>query len=544
VTFTVTATGPSLTYQWYRDLPTAGDNFVLIGGATSATYGFTAAAGDNGNSYRCTVTNPAGSPTSNPASLTVVVAPVITLNPVSVQVNVGQPASFTIAATGGGLTYEWRRNNGPISGAPNSPTYSIAATVAGDHTAQFSCRVFNLANQATSSAAVLSVVTAPSITQNPSNAVVQAGQTATFQVQASGLNLAYQWQVDLPANGDAFMPISGANSSSYSFTATAGDDGNRYRCSVSNSVATVPSGAGLLTVVFTPSITQNPSNQTVTAPASATFQVAAIGGGLTYQWQFATPANPTNYANVNNATSAVLTFTTNTAMSGNRYRCRVTNSVGPAVISGFATLTVNGTPTFTTHPMNYTANVGQNAPFEAVASGVGQITYQWRRAPSGSGNFSDIPGATNPSLTLSGSGNDTEPGFDGYQYRCRATNSFGSTDSSIATLSLTLDFDHLYSLGPFATCVGCHSTAAQASNGALNLGTVADALHDLKTEMVTVSSCAPNGRRVQAGSSTNSLLHKRITASTCGAQMGTSVYGSLTGIDKTRIKFWIDTGAN
>ncbi len=544
VSFMVTATGLNLTYQWFRDLPTAGDDFTLVGGATSAMYGFTAGAGDNGNRYRCTVTNSAGFMTSSAASLTVVVAPVITLNPVSVQVNVGQAASFTVAATGGGLTYQWRRNGSPIQGAPNSPTYPITATVAGDHGAQFACRVFNLANEATSTAALLTVVTAPSITQNPSNVSVVAGQTATFQIQASGLNLAYQWQVDLPTAGDAFNPIQGETASSYSFTAASGDDGKRYRCSVSNTVGTIPSSAALLTVVFAPSITQNPSNQTVTAPTAATFQVAAIGGSLSYQWRFATAAAPSSYGNVNGATSAMLSLNpTNTTQTGNRYLCRVTNAAG-TIDSSFATLTVNGPPTFTLNPSDQTILVNQSATFQALAVGPGPITYQWRRRANSTSIWLTMDGATSSQLIWSNVNSQTEPGFNGHQFSCVASNSFGPTPSSTATLSLTLEFDRLYTtFGTFGTCTACHSAAGQATNGNLNLGTVATALFDLKTEALPVTSCVPNGRRVQPFSATNSQLYKRVSGTTCGSQMGTGSFGTLEALQRNRIQFWIDQGA-
>ncbi len=65
VTFSVTAVGaPTLTYQWQKD-------HADIGGATSATYTFTVAQGDDGHLYRCKVTNGSGSATSADATLSV-----------------------------------------------------------------------------------------------------------------------------------------------------------------------------------------------------------------------------------------------------------------------------------------------------------------------------------------------------------------------------------------------------------------------------------------------------------------------------------------
>ena len=65
VTFTVAATGVgTLRYQWQR-------NGANIAGATSASYGFTVQASDNGAQFRCNVTDDRGTTPSNTATLTV-----------------------------------------------------------------------------------------------------------------------------------------------------------------------------------------------------------------------------------------------------------------------------------------------------------------------------------------------------------------------------------------------------------------------------------------------------------------------------------------
>jgi len=65
VAFTITASGTApLTYQWQK-------NTTNIAGATAATYTITSVASGDAGSYRCVVTNTAGSATSNSATLTV-----------------------------------------------------------------------------------------------------------------------------------------------------------------------------------------------------------------------------------------------------------------------------------------------------------------------------------------------------------------------------------------------------------------------------------------------------------------------------------------
>src|SRR6267378_19276 len=116
---------------------------------------------------------------------------------------------------------------------------------------------------------------APTITTQPGNQTVTAGQTATFTVVATGTApLTYQWQ----KNG---VNVSGATAASYTTAATTtADSGTTFRVVVNNTAGTVTSAAATLTVTaatVTPTITTQPANQTVTTGQMATFSVTATG---------------------------------------------------------------------------------------------------------------------------------------------------------------------------------------------------------------------------------------------------------------------------
>src|SRR6202008_4307602 len=102
-----------------------------------------------------------------------------------------------------------------------SASYMTPPTTTSDNGAQFTVLVSNSTGSATSNAATLTVsaaATAPTITAQPGNQTVTAGQTATFSVVATGTApLNYQWN----KNGTA---ISGATSSSYTTPATTSSD--------------------------------------------------------------------------------------------------------------------------------------------------------------------------------------------------------------------------------------------------------------------------------------------------------------------------------
>jgi hypothetical protein len=84
---------------------------------------------------------------------------------------------------------------------------------------------------------------APSITAQPTNQTVTAGQTATFSVTVAGTTpFSYQWRKGTTA-------ISGATSASYTTAPTAtADSGSQFSVVVSNAIGNVTSTAATLTV--------------------------------------------------------------------------------------------------------------------------------------------------------------------------------------------------------------------------------------------------------------------------------------------------------
>ena len=329
--FNVVATGTSLNYQWRK-------NGVNIAGGNSAAYTTPATTlADNGSTYDCVVSNTAGSVTSNAATLTVqalVVAPTITTHPANRTVTVGNTAAFNVVATGTSLNYQWRKNGGNIAGG-NSAAYTTPATTLPDNGSTYDCVVSNTAGSVTSNAATLTVIelpVAPTITTHPANRTVTVGNTAAFNVVATGTSLNYQWR----KNG---VNITGGNSAAYTTpAATLADNGSTYVCVVSNTAGSVTSNAATLTVqalVVAPTITTHPANRTVTVGNTAAFNVVATGTSLNYQWR----KNGVDIAGGNSA--AYTTPATTLADNGSTYVCVVSNTAG-SVTSNAATLTVEG----------------------------------------------------------------------------------------------------------------------------------------------------------------------------------------------------------
>ena len=261
----------------------------------------------------------------------------------------------------------------------------------------------------------------PSITTQPISQTVTSGQTATFSVSSSGAApLSYQWR----KNGAA---ISGATSATFTTPATAtSDSGSEFTVVVSNSAGNATSNAATLTVTaaaVAPSITTQPTSQTVTAGQTATFSVTSSGAApLSYQWR----KNGTAFSGATSATFA--TPATATSDTGSQFTVVVSNSAGNAT-SNAATLTVTGatTPTITTQPASQTITAGQATTFSVACMGTPPLSYQWRK------NGTAISGATSatyatPAATTSDSAS---------QFSVVVSNSAGNVTSNAATLSVT-----------------------------------------------------------------------------------------------------------
>ena len=111
-------------------------------------------------------------------------APVITSQPASRSVNVGQTAAFSVVATGTApLSYQWQKNQANITAA-TSASYTTPAAAAADNGATFRVVVTNSTGSVTSNSATLTV--------NSSNPVPSVGTDVTTyhnDVARTGQNL-------------------------------------------------------------------------------------------------------------------------------------------------------------------------------------------------------------------------------------------------------------------------------------------------------------------------------------------------------------------
>ena len=400
------ANSPSVvSYQWKK-------NGTDIPGATAPVLAFATTATADTGSYTVVATNTLGSTTSTAATLTVnaaPVAPAITTPPVAQTVNAGANVTFGVAATGTApITFQWKKNTVDIPGATQA-TLTLSGVQFAD-AGNYSIVLTNPIGTTVSTPVALVVNAAPpTVATPPAAQTVNAGANASLFVVVSGTApFTYQWKkggVDIP----------GATGSSLAFAPAALADTGSYTVVVTNAGGSTTSAAATLTVnAVGPTIASQPASQTVTAPATATFTVAANGTTpLAYQWRL-------GGVDIPGANAAIYTTGTEGV-----YTVVVT---GPAasVTSNPATLTVIVLPSFTS-PAAQSVIAGSAFQFAVSPTGTLPITYQWSR------NNVAIPGATGSSYGLASASVG-----DAGSYTVAVTNPAGTVTSAAAVLTVVV----------------------------------------------------------------------------------------------------------
>jgi hypothetical protein len=291
--FSVTASGTSISYQWQRSTD-GGSSFTDVTAATSATLNLTTVGlGDHGRQFQVVISNSTGSITSNAATLTVTAAqnaPVFTTQPVSVSITEGQNTQFTVAVSGTPTpTLQWQlstdsgANWSDISGQTDT-TFNVIAPALANNGRQFRAVASNSAGTVNSNAATLTVnegAVVPAFTTHPADVAILEGQNAQFTVVVTGTPTpTLQWQVSTDSGG-TWNNINGETGSSYTAVQPSqANNGRQFRVVAANSAGVVNSSAAVLTVtaVVASGWQGNPTPLNLDATAALP-ALAANGGG-------------------------------------------------------------------------------------------------------------------------------------------------------------------------------------------------------------------------------------------------------------------------
>lgn len=479
-TFTVLGAGtPPLSYQWQR-------NAQDIAGANGASYTTDPVSlTDIGALFRCIISNGLGSVASNAAVLTLVIPPSITSQPFHQTVNAGQPAIFSVSASGSPLSFQWKRNGVDIGGATGA-SYTLSAATLSDNGAMFTCVVANSAGSITSDAAALTVLPAPTSSPNiilnpgfesgtgswtfytdgtgnyasvsPGFSGARAGRL-TLNTGGSNIQL-FQSNITLEPNTSYTLSFAAYCNTAHSISVFLHKQVSPFtNYGVNGRVFNLTGSWQTYSVQFTTTgfsgvvsdarirfwlvpygtagdvyyIDDVELRKTATPPTILVQPPSLVipeGQSATFSVTAAgTP--PLSYqwqrngTSIQGATSSSFTLPAVIgADSGSVFRCIISNESG-SVVTGTAILTVvPSPPVMVQHPTDRMVLLGQNAMFSVVAAGTPLLTYQWER------NTVPIQGATSPTYTTGAA----VPGDDGALFRCVVSNGLGNITSNAAAL--------------------------------------------------------------------------------------------------------------
>jgi predicted transcriptional regulator len=215
---TISGGTPPFAYQWYS-------NGAAVSGATSSMWTFTPISSGSYSIYVNVTDNVGVKAESNIAPITINPPLSVSVSPISVATEVGQSRLFTSTVSGGTFpyTYQWYLGGLPVSGA-TSATWTFSPSSIGSYTVY--SVVSDSATTSTSAQSNTAHVTvslpAPvnpqlSVTISPLTSTIYLSQSQAYTSDVAGTGTSpysYQWYL----NGN---PVSGATSSTWTFTATS-----------------------------------------------------------------------------------------------------------------------------------------------------------------------------------------------------------------------------------------------------------------------------------------------------------------------------------
>ena len=382
----INSTGSSVIFSW------ANTTAANIGNGTLVEFIFNAVAGASSLNWDTQVPGNCEYSDINmnvlPASFvngtaTIYQIPQINIQPVDQTVLVGFNASFSLSASGTGLSYLWQvsidggsiwsdlSNNATYSGVTTA-TLSISNAQLTMNGYKYRCRITGTCPPVLySNVVTLTVVnpittTLPTLSFCPGSIIVSVTVTNFTSVASFSLTFSYD-TAKLTYTG--YQSINPALSGGTSVINASG--GKVYISWSSTTAATFGSGT-IVKILF----------NAVTSSSNLT-------------WDTSTPG-----------------------------ACEYMNLGGSILASVFVngSLTIYGIPSIVTHPVNRTIAKGQNTTFSITASGSG-LSYQWQVRTNGGGTWVDLTNTgyysnvTQPTMNIT----NAQLELNGYQYRCKVT---------------------------------------------------------------------------------------------------------------------------
>ena len=354
MTFTVEAAGNGLVYEWFFS-DNSGESWAksYSPGYQTNTLNPILRAYRDGYMFKCVVTDVLGnSVETDVVSMSVETDEIIIVTqPVNVENAIlSQLYGYSVVAEGVNLTYRWQvsTDGGETwedswNQGYNTPNLSVRMNANRDG---------NLYRCAITSGQKLTVYTDVVILdmQDPSveligqsgNVFVTANKTATFTVEAEGMDLTYLWY----RSNDKGVTwnqtyLSGYNTNTLSFVGVAGRAA-MYMCKIidgsGKAVWSSPVKLQILSAEL--KILTQPVSTTCANGETVTFSVNAQGDSLKYQWYASVDGVNWDKSYLGGYNTDTFSFTVNASRAAKMYKCVITDVAGNTVESDVVSVTI------------------------------------------------------------------------------------------------------------------------------------------------------------------------------------------------------------
>lgn len=332
----------------------------------------------------------------------------ITKDPVPATLCIGDDYTMWVEVQGTGMKYQWRKDGQPIPGATDS-VYTIKDIKAnGD--GYYGVLVSSPCNIIMPSKdAKIDVRPLTKITLQPNSVNACLGQEVSFNIDADGHSVTYQWF----RNG---TEIRNAKDKTLVISEVKNEDAGDYTCRVTGFCKPVLTSNVAKLVIKSPAkITRNPESVTVCERTNVQLSVEASGLDIKYSWFFNDKTIGGNSAtlNLNNINPA----------NAGHYYCIVYNGCGNPDTSRKVTVNVDPLPRITSQTNIQQIMIGEKIHLRITA--INADSYQWYK------NNQIIPGATESEYIV-----ENAQVEDGGDYRCLLKNKCGDVNSIVIKVTV------------------------------------------------------------------------------------------------------------
>jgi PKD repeat protein len=286
--FSISAYGDSLVWQWYRSTDTIQWN-IEPGISNTPVYRFKSSPSDSNAFFRCIVSNKYGSDTSSVVRLKMCSTITFKAQPLNVlDCPVGKLVSFAVATNDTSHKYQWETSaDGILWDAvkdANLSTLSFTAQ-ATSKAAKYRCKIISMCDSAYSDVANFTICKSVTILSKPGNLAVIEGKTASFSIGTSERTDKYQWYTK-KSGVSAWSIIPDAVDSLYSLITKTTDNSSLFRCIVKNTCDSVISDSVQLTVYNKVHADFTLSDSIGQAPLTVNFTDSSTGDITSHKWVF------------------------------------------------------------------------------------------------------------------------------------------------------------------------------------------------------------------------------------------------------------------